>query len=677
MNESLDNKEHAKPQPLSPIWRENEVGWLILARSFIIGPLILFATFTVRDSTNTRLGLATLCAPLIVLYLFSFISLRWRSGHAPSRSFTLTQLCSDVLFVTWAIYLTGGPLSPFLFLYLPVVMAAAVLRSRVEALSITSLIGVLYSSLSALMITGNLPALSLDATSLVPPGGALVQILGLVSAMSLVAIGTSYLVHKIKAGNLLVERSQDHISELTTRHRELFDQIPEGVITTDLDDAVTAINTAAEALLEISQVNFVGKPLTRLMHHFSVELPSDSEATERGSQHEFTIEKDPSGEPVQVVYHSRYLCNTAGQRTGSIYIFQDVTRLRSIESQLEMQERMARLLAEEHKLPGHRRANFETFVGNSPVMRTIFELIERVARTDATVLITGESGTGKELVAKSIHARGSRANGPFVAVNCGAIPESLLESQLFGHKRGSFTGADSDFNGFFRQAEGGTLFLDEVGELPQQMQAKMLRAIQEKTVRPIGGDRDIPVNVRIISATNRQLKEDVKNGRFREDFFYRLNVVNIPLPPLRQRKDDIPLLVNAFLRKFVLEDDKITLSPQVMQLLINYDYPGNVRELENILERAVVLGGSVILPEHLPSTVSSSKNEEMYAQETKIIVDDTLVFPVDLESILNGIERRYLEAALVQSDGVKKRAAEILGINFRSLRYRLSKFGME
>ncbi len=673
MNDKVDQQRSGG----ALVWKDNEVGWLILIRCIVLVPLLVAATLTVLSTTSTRLGALTLSVPMVVMVAFSVLSWFWRRQHIPTRRFAYLQLYSDVIFISWIIYLTTGPLSPFLFLYMPIVMAAAIIRTRVEALVMTSVIGVIYSSLSWAMITGWLPALSLGVESLIPPGGALVQILGLLSAMSLVAIGTSFLVQRIKTGNLLVRSSQERISELTLKHRELFDQLPEGVVTTNLDDAVTAINAAAETLLQISQADFVSRPLTELMAHLSVDWPESGGTTEREGQREFTIHHDTNLAPLQVVYHNRPLLNIAGQRTGFIYVFQDITRLRSVEGQLEMQERMARLLAEENKIPGHKVAKFEAFIGNSNVMRSIFDLIERVAKTDATVLITGESGTGKELVAKSIHALSGRHSGPFVAVNCGAIPETLLESQLFGHRRGSFTGADSDFNGFFRQAEGGTLFLDEVGEIPLQMQAKLLRAIQEKVVRPIGGERDIPVNVRIISATNRNLKDEVRVGQFREDFYYRLNVVNIPLPPLRQRREDIPPLINALLKKFVIADEKITISPQAMQALVNYDYPGNVRELENILERAIVLGGNVILPEHLPTTLTDLKGESATVSETRIIVDPELELPIDLEVLISGIERRYLQAALVKSDGVKKKAAELLGINFRSLRYRLDKYGMD
>jgi two-component system response regulator PilR (NtrC family) len=361
----------------------------------------------------------------------------------------------------------------------------------------------------------------------------------------------------------------------------------------------------------------------------------------------------------------------------------NVTELRSIEEQLAVQERMARLLSEEQRDPVHHNLpNFQSFVGESQIMQKVFQLIQRVATSEATALIHGESGTGKELVARALHNGGRRSKGAFVPVNCGAIPENLIESELFGHMKGSFTGAESDHPGMFKQASGGTLFLDEIGELPIAMQAKLLRALQERSVRPVGSTRDIPIDVRIVAATNRNLKREVEAGRFREDLYYRLNVITISLPPLRDRKDDLPILMKAILNRLAGAGSLPVVSPQAMQLLLTYQYPGNVRELENILERAFVLGGQVILPEHLPEMMrslppSGTTGDLITAQpETQIIIDETIQLPANLDEILGQIERRYLETALLRSQGAKKRAADLLGINFRSFRYRLQKFGL-
>lgn len=353
---------------------------------------------------------------------------------------------------------------------------------------------------------------------------------------------------------------------------------------------------------------------------------------------------------------------------------------RELEQKLAMQDHMARLLAEKNEPLSAASSIVSRIIGNTPIMHKVFSLIEKVALTDATVLINGESGTGKELVARAIHAGKNNGKNPFIAVNCGAIPENLIESQLFGHKKGSFTGADSDYNGLFLQADGGTIFLDEIGELPILLQTKLLRVLQEKNIRPIGGNKDIPVEVRIIAATNRNLKREVEAGNFREDLYYRLNVINIRIPALRSRKEDIPILVKSILGKLLPPEKEAVIAPGTMELLMNYDYPGNVRELENILERTVVLGGEVILPEHLPQMHNQARipdGSPVLPKETNIIINEDITFPIQLEQILNNIERKYLELALLQTKGAKKRAAELLGINFRSFRYRLEKYGIE
>jgi two-component system response regulator PilR (NtrC family) len=278
----------------------------------------------------------------------------------------------------------------------------------------------------------------------------------------------------------------------------------------------------------------------------------------------------------------------------------------------------------------------------------------------------------------------------FIAVNCGAIPESLLESELFGHKKGAFTGADSDHTGLFRKADRGTLFLDEIGELPLLMQAKLLRVIQERQVRPVGSDTSFPIDVRIVAATNRNLAKEVKEGRFREDLYYRLNVIHVQLPALRERREDIPLLVRNIVNKLKGARAEVHITPSALQALNTYDYPGNVRELENIIERALVFGGDAIRLEDLPVEVAqkgqlSQKSEleqkfevQELKKETEILTtSEDLQFPVQLDEILSAIEKRYLEAALTESKGLKKKAATLLGMNFRSLRYRLQKYGLQ
>jgi len=291
----------------------------------------------------------------------------------------------------------------------------------------------------------------------------------------------------------------------------------------------------------------------------------------------------------------------------------------------------------------------------------------------ANVLILGESGTGKELVAKAVHYNSPRRDKPFVAVNCGAIPETLMESELFGHKKGAFTGAIADRPGLFEQANGGTLFLDEIGEVPLQLQAKLLRVLQEREFRRVGGSQEIKTDVRIIAASNRDLEEQVKEGSFREDLFYRVNVVQIRMPSLRERPEDIPLLVEHFYKKFVPPPyNGEIISSEALKALVSYHFPGNVRELENLVERCLVLGDKTISRETLPAQIIEFSPSATSAGQSVLPPEG-----MNLEAYLDGIEKRFLLQALEKSGGVKKKAAEILGLSFRSFRYRLAKFGMD
>ena len=319
--------------------------------------------------------------------------------------------------------------------------------------------------------------------------------------------------------------------------------------------------------------------------------------------------------------------------------------------------------------------SFQSMVGNSPAMHAIFDMVKRVSQTPTNVLITGESGTGKEVVAKAIHYNGPLKDRPFVTVNCGAIPENLMESEMFGHKKGSFTGAVADKPGLFEVADGGTLFLDEVGELPLTIQVKLLRAIQERVVRRVGSTEDTKVEVRIIAATNRNLEEMVTKGTFRQDLFYRLNVINIKTPSLRERREDVPLLANHFLKKYNerLNKNIGAISAEAMEILKKYDYPGNVRELENMIERTVALeGGATILPESLPPMVNTTSGRKMASSNEIEMGDDG----VDLDKVMGQIEKELLIKAIHSAGGVKKRAAKLLHISFRSMRYRIEKYNL-
>lgn len=313
---------------------------------------------------------------------------------------------------------------------------------------------------------------------------------------------------------------------------------------------------------------------------------------------------------------------------------------------------------------------FENLVAGSRKMRDVFNLASQVARRDTTVLVTGESGTGKELIAKAIHQNSLRAGKPFITVNCGAIPENLIESELFGHRKGSFTGAVADRTGKFEAANEGTVFLDEVGELPISLQVRLLRVIQEREIDKIGFPKPIPVNVRIVAATNRDLRKLIEDGQFREDLFYRLSVVTVELPPLRERRDDIPLLISHFLKKHCSRYSLAMpgVSDDAIDLLARYDWPGNVRELENVIEHAVVLGASgEIRPENLPAHIQQAKSR-VSAINLKLPDDG-----IDLEAV----EKEILEQALEKNGWNQTRAARYLNISRKTLIYRMEKFALE
>ena len=303
--------------------------------------------------------------------------------------------------------------------------------------------------------------------------------------------------------------------------------------------------------------------------------------------------------------------------------------------------------------------SFHQILGKSKPMREVFDLIRRVADSQTNVLITGESGTGKELAAKAIHFNSDRRSGPFVPINCAAIPEALLESELFGHMKGAFTDAKGDKRGLFEEAHGGTLFLDEISELPVMLQAKLLRAIQEKEIRRVGSTKSIAVDVRIIAATNLALAEEVRAKRFREDLYYRLNVIEIRMPPLRERREDILLLVDAFLKKCAEASKKAVkgIGESALALLMDYPWPGNVRELENVIERAVTLTrGEQVTPEDLPPAIHGSRGDRK-------VIDDAADRTLPLEDV----EKEYILRILDKTGGNKYQAAQILGIDRKTL----------
>jgi DNA-binding NtrC family response regulator len=309
----------------------------------------------------------------------------------------------------------------------------------------------------------------------------------------------------------------------------------------------------------------------------------------------------------------------------------------------------------------HREYNFSEIIGQTGGLQKVFDMVEKVADTETTVLISGESGTGKELIARSIHFNSARSARPFLAVNCGALPESLLESELFGHTKGAFTGAATDKKGLFRSADGGTLFLDEIGEMPLPLQVKLLRALQEREVTPVGASIPVGFDARIVAATNRDLEAEVAGSRFREDLFYRLNVIEIQIPPLRERRADIPLLVRHFLAKSARNQNRPAkaIDDEALAALQAYDWPGNVRELENAVERAFVLSGDLIVNHDLPLKIGSSGQRENESDE---------------HPTLEETEKRYVLEVLDSVGNDKVQAARILGIDLSTLYRKLKRY---
>jgi two-component system, NtrC family, response regulator PilR len=325
-----------------------------------------------------------------------------------------------------------------------------------------------------------------------------------------------------------------------------------------------------------------------------------------------------------------------------------------------------------------RLTGLDNIIGQSPKMRAIFDMIQTVAPQSSRILITGESGTGKELVARAIHENSSRSKAPFITINCGAFPETLLESELFGYMKGAFTGANENRRGLFQAAHGGTLFMDEIGNMNLAMQVKLYRVLQEGKIRPLGSNEETDVDVRVITATNKDLEKAIAADEFREDLFYRLSVIPIHVPPLRDRREDIPLLARHFLERFrkSMEKQVEAISPQAMTRLESYDWPGNVRELENTIERAVALESGpeisvTVLPERIAASAMATLGESAAENNEGFPVEG-----IDFESVLAGTEKRYLQAALEKADGVRTHAAELLKISYRSFRHYAKKHNL-
>jgi two-component system response regulator PilR (NtrC family) len=653
--------------------------WLLFLRvvilSFFLGATALFQFFTHAGNLHV---LYPLSIPLILAYAISIGSALVLTRMRDLGLFAHLQVDFDVVLITGIIWLTGNFLSPFPFLYNLAVMNGAILlfyRGAFFTAGFSSLCYVTLLSWTSNFTKGD--GFVISWPLLMP------VVLNIGSFFAIAGLG-GFLASKLAATEKLLKKKHTDYEELEVLKETLLQGVGSGVAITDAEGRINYFNSQAQHLTSLQEVNVKGKKLSQIFpgmtHNFSEVQEERLVSTDE------IFFARPQGDQKQLRLTLAPLSNANEVLVGYVSIFEDISKQKEAEEKLRLEDelRRAREFNIDQRPPGVDATNFcfEGVVGKNGGIAEIYRLVQKVATTSTNVLITGESGTGKELIARAIHVNGPRKNMPFVAVNCGAIPEALIESELFGHVRGAFTGAVAEHIGLFKQADQGTIFLDEVGELPLHLQVKLLRVLQEKAFTPVGGSRPSKVDVRVISATNRDLRREMEDGRFRGDLFYRLNVVQIVMPPLRSRKEDIPALAHYFMRKFAASHGKRVeeISSGALMSLMSYSYPGNVRELENIVEHAVAVANKNImteddLPNHvkgIPVGEESEFFERTAPEGAELFFAKGLSLDIELETH----ERRILLGALKRSNGVQKRAAEILGINYRSLRHRLEKYGL-
>lgn len=655
------------------------IKWLLFLRvvilTFFLGATALF--YFVKGDTDPGL-LRTLQIPLIAAYVFSIFSalaLPWVKNLVVLSH---AQIDFDILLITGIVLITGGIESPFPFLYNLAIVNSAILLFYRGAFITAGLSSGLYG---ALLLWSHHRLLGSWFSS----SGPLVMGLTLnIPTFFIIAFLSGFLARKLYEAERLLREKQKEATDLEALKEALIQGVGSGVAITDVEGNINYFNQQAQSLTGLQETAVRGRKLIEIFPAltYNFEISQEQQRVMAG---EFPF-PDPQGQNKHLRLTLAPLSDLGKEPMGFVAIFEDVTKQKELEEKVRFEEEMRR--ARERELgtgkagPDEKGFKFEGVIGKAGGVDKIYQLIQKVATTNTNVLIAGESGTGKELVARAIHFNGPRKDSPFVAVNCGAIPENLMESELFGHVRGAFTGAVSDHLGLFKQADEGSIFLDEVGELPLHLQVKLLRILQEKAFTPVGGSKQVKVDVRVISATNKDLRKEMEKGRFREDLFYRLNVVQMTLPPLRSRKEDIPALAHYFIRKYATELRKEVeeISSDALMYLINYSYQGNIRELENIVEHAVaVTNRNVLTEEDLPPHVKGvSISEEFKLFERTAPGGANLFFNkgVSLDEELSTHEKCLLLGALKRTNGVQKRAAEILGINYRSFRHRLEKYGL-
>ncbi|MGE5216503.1 MAG: sigma-54 interaction domain-containing protein [Chloroflexota bacterium] len=657
-----------------------KIRWLLLLRvvivSFFLGATALFHFFR----TEGDLGyLFDLSIPLILAYAISIGSALLLPRVSDLRPFAHAQVCFDVILISGIIWITGDVASPFSFLYNLAVMNGAILLFYRGAFFAAGCSGLAYAGVLIWSRFAN------PGHGIVLTWSALFPIVQSIGSFFVIAWLSGFLTNKLSETEKMLKAKQDDYRDLDAFKDALLQGIGSGVAITDRDGQITYFNHQAQVLTLLEEASVKGKRLDQVFPGLGHDVRRHRDAAAVVTD-ELSLGAN-SGTPKQIRLTVAPLNNANQELIGFVSIFEDITKQKQIEEKVRIEEELRR--GREVELNPNALSDgpgdfcFEGVIGKSGGIEKIYQLIQKVATTNTNVLITGESGTGKELVARAIHLNGRRKNKPFVAVNCGAIPETLIESELFGHVRGAFTGAVSDHTGLFKQADQGTIFLDEVGELPLHLQVKLLRVLQEKSFTPVGGSKPVKVDVRVISATNKDLRKELEEGRFREDLFYRLNVVQMVMPPLRNRKEDVPALAHYFLRKFADSHDKKVeeISSAALIHLMSYAYPGNVRELENIIEHAVAVTAKNILteedlPQHIRNSQPTEYTDETVAQSAPDRAETFFSKGVSLDIELESHEKSILVSALRRANGVQKKAAEILGINYRSLRHRLEKYDL-
>jgi PAS domain S-box-containing protein len=705
------------PKPADESLRER-LRILLFARVLVVTVFLAAAGayhLTVQRSGNV-IGASTFFA-VAVAYALTLVSALAVRRVRDVRAFAYVQALFDVLLLSGAIQLARGAGTPLAILYgLAIANAAGLLLMR------GALVSALASSLAYVAFTYR-TATVIGSTSLLLDV-VVPSLLG-TSCLILAAVVMGSLASRVALAERELSLRDGEVSRLEGLQRALANGLESGLLVVDVAGRVRSANPACQQILGLAATSIAGREVTWLLPLLAT---SEEEAGGTGEYCECEY-RAPDGSARRLRVKRTPLSDTYGNRIGELVLLQDVTRIQELEERLARDERSTLLLDDE--AVDHEGATDEPsaderdgLVGGCAAMRAVSKLIDKVAHADATVLVTGESGTGKELVARAIHRRSARAHGPFVVVNCGAIPENLIESELFGHVRGAFTGAVADRPGLFRRAHGGTIFLDEIGELPLQLQVRLLRVLQDRMVMPVGGNTPVGVDVRVVAATNRVLEDLVKEGRFREDLYYRLAVIAIQMPALREREGDVERLIAHFVRLAADRHAKpvARVSGRAMQLLLRHRYPGNVRELENVIEHAVTLADGdalreVDLPEALrdaeaarpvaalpvaPAAPAPVQDDDYgYADDdaddaiaaAPVVFDPRdsmrdpivvpIVLPIDegegasLDDQLARREKEMLLAALARASGVKKKAATLLGINYRSFRHRLQKYGLD